>query len=62
MKGEMLWADGVSIKSHICYSQSTSRVTWNCETEMNMRNPLCNFQHSNGMWKFSRKIAQKFAN
>ena len=44
------------------YSQSTSRVTWRSETEMNIRNPLCNFQHSNGMLKFSRKIALTFAN
>ena len=44
------------------YSQSTSRVSWRSETEMNIRNPVCNFQHSNGMLKFSRKIALTFAN
>ena len=44
------------------YSQSTSRVTWNCKIEMNVRNPLCKFQHSIGMLKFSRKIYLKLAN
>ena len=44
------------------YSQSTSRVTWDCETETNILIPLCNFQHSNGISKISRKKSLKFAN
>ena len=33
--------------ANFSYSQSTSHVTWRSETEMNIRNPLRNFQHSN---------------
>ena len=41
------------------YSRSTSRVASISENEMNIRNPLCNVRHLNGMLNISLEIFPK---
>ena len=51
-----------AIRDHLetsLYSQSTSRVTGITENEMQIRVPLCNVRHLNGILNTSLKIFSK---